>query len=984
MKMTSLFRPGSAGVVPVFPKVLAVLFLFGAGVISPLASAEENAALLVEVESFAECGGWVLDQQFIDVMGSPYLLAHGLGKPCANAAGEIDFPAEGVYRVWVRTKDWAPEPEWAPGKFQVSINGKPLAETFGEKGDGAWIWQDGGSVEVRERKSARIELRDLSGFDGRCDAIFFTTDPNDKPPAEAGDEMRRWREKLLKLPQPPESAGKFDVVVVGGGLAGCSAAVTASRNGCRVALVQNRPVLGGNNSSEIGVHTGQWGIPGKLVTPELGGNYGHEIQSPDFWDGVKEDELRRQAVVDTEENITQFLGWHVFRAQKRDSRIASLDALDITSGEELRFSAPVFIDCTGDGWVGYHAGADFRYGQEARDEHNESLAPEQASEMTLGSSLLWSSAPGDDAVDFPEAPWATAVSKGAAATSGGWKWEYGHHRDTIWEAEEIRDHLLRAIYGAFATAKKQNPEKYARHELSRVNYIAGKRESRRLLGDYIMTQADCWDDTEKPDKVAQGGNPFDLHVPTAEHDFLVEVDHQVSLKERRLYDIPLRCLYSRNVSNLLMAGRCVSATRIAHSSMRIQNTGAQNGVAAGAAAALCVAYDMTPREVGQKHLAELQDIVFAKGLNTEPAQPAGRGAGQSKRLTFPADIDTDGDGLISQEEWTTGKPEWEWLFPLIDTGGDGRIDGAEYDGFQDYKARNPDWQTKRPADGANQEEIEDAGLDRAEAETAAAAFLVSSHRPDALSFIDAGGKILRQITEVKHPQDVAELPDGRIFSSEISGAGMFDPEGKVLWQYRAPEGSQNPVAQVLGEDRFLVGNEGPCRLREINSKGETLKMIQLTSSVDRNHGQFRFCRKTAEGTYLVPFTNEGAVREYDENGNVVRDFGEYQTPVSVLRLDAGHTLIGWHHRVTEVDERGGKVWEFDMVTDGGLPASPVTGLIRLENGNVIFGCYHRDAAQPDLLEVTPDKEIVRNVTIPELDNIAGIQEPGAAGGASTK
>ncbi len=586
--------------------------------------AGEPQRLLVEAESFAQPGGWVVDQQFIDIMGSSYLLAHGLSKPCASATTTVTFPATGRYRVWVRTKDWVPEPQWAPGRFQVVVNGKPLDEIFGVKGDGAWVWQDGGVVDIQTRE-AQLELRDLTGFDGRCDALYFTTDPNERPPEQAGPEMTAWRERLLGLTQPPPEAGRFDVVVVGGGLAGCAAAITAARLGCRVALVQDRPVLGGNNSPEIGVHTGPWGIPGKIVTPEICGNYGHNAASPQWWDRVNGPVAaaaqQRQAVVDGEKNIRQFLGYRVFRAQKEGQAIVSVDACSITTGRELRFRATVFIDCTGDGWVGYYAGADFRHGQEGRAEHNESLAPEQPVKMTLGSTLLWYSAKAEQPTSFPEVPWATAVSGDLAATHGDWKWEYGHHRDTVWEAEEIRDHLLRAIYGAFSTAKRIMPEKHANTELRQVNYIVGKRESRRLLGDYILTQADCWENLYKPDKVVQGGNPFDLHVPTAKHDFLIEIDPRVSLKNRKEFDVPFRSLYSRNVVNLLMAGRCISATRIAHAAIRIQNTCAQGGVAVGAAAFLCVKHKTTPRGVYEKHLAELQDIVFARGAYADALKP---------------------------------------------------------------------------------------------------------------------------------------------------------------------------------------------------------------------------------------------------------------------------------------------------------------------------------------------------------------------------
>lgn len=252
-------------------------------------------------------------------------------------------------------------------------------------------------------------------------------------------------------------------------------------------------------------------------------------------------------------------------------------------------------------------------------------------------------------------------------------------------------------------------------------------------------------------------------------------------------------------------------------------------------------------------------------------------------------------------------------------------------------------------------------------------YLVSSHQPSVISRVDADGKVLKQIANVKHPQDAAVLEDGRIFSSEISGAKMFSPDGRVLWTYAVPEDCQNPVAQVLGEDRFLVGNEGPCRLREINSKGETLKLIQLSSENKARHGQFRFCRKTPQGTYLVPLTNEGLVKEFDPDGNVVRDFGKFNTPVSAIRMKNGNTLIGYRGMLAQFSPQGEKVWEFDLNAAAGGWAPPVTGLVELDNGNILFGVYHADAAQPDLYEVSTDQKIVRTVTIPSLSKIAAVQ-----------
>jgi hypothetical protein len=183
-------------------------------------SATTRAAdrLLVEAESFQTHGGWSLDTQFIDLMGSPYLIAHGLGQPVKDAATTANFPATGQYRVWVRTKDWVAhwQAPGAPGKFQVVINGQPLAETFGTK-SATWFWQDGGMVQIAERRTP-IVLRDLTGFDGRCDALYFTTDLNETPPNDTAP-LPAWRKTALALPATPEDMGQFDLVVVGGGMA---------------------------------------------------------------------------------------------------------------------------------------------------------------------------------------------------------------------------------------------------------------------------------------------------------------------------------------------------------------------------------------------------------------------------------------------------------------------------------------------------------------------------------------------------------------------------------------------------------------------------------------------------------------------------------------------------------------------------------------------------------------------------------------------
>ena len=249
------FRSATPHASSMKPKLLSRIALL----LSALSLAASGQHVLLEAEQFNESGGWDVDQQLMEVMGSSYLLAHGLGVPVRDAVTKATFASPGSYRVWVRTRDWvAPwKAQGAPGKFQVLINGKPLATTFGTEGE-QWHWQDGGKAELSGETS--VALHDLTGFEGRCDAILFSKDDSFIPPNELA-ALTAFRRQSLGLPEKPDDGGSYDLVVVGGGIAGTSAAVSAARNGLTVALIQDRPVLGGNGSSEVRVwpegHTNQ-------------------------------------------------------------------------------------------------------------------------------------------------------------------------------------------------------------------------------------------------------------------------------------------------------------------------------------------------------------------------------------------------------------------------------------------------------------------------------------------------------------------------------------------------------------------------------------------------------------------------------------------------------------------------------------------------------------------------------------------------------
>lgn len=610
-----------------------------------LASALGAAAGLVflEAEQFADTGGWDLDQQSMDQMGSPYLLAHGLGVPVRDAVTTARFPAPGKYRVWVRTRDWvAPwKAPGAPGKFQLLIDGKPLAATFGTVGE-PWHWQDGGMVAVGDE--AKVALHDLTGFEGRCDAVLFSSDALFQPP-DSGEALATFRRKALGLPDTPEDGGSFDLVVVGGGIAGTAAAVSAARNGLTVALIQDRPVLGGNGSSEVRV----WpeGKTRQQPFPHIGEIVEELVPTKGPGDGnakggsVYADE-RKLAVVRAEPRITLLTWQRVFAVEAANNRIRSVTAQDIRSARRLRISGKFFADCTGDATVGFLAGADH----------------EVASEGKMGSSNLWNVLDvadpaevlkceckdkdalslkveaGTVAAPFPRCPWAIDLSdkpfpgrknaKGQWAKSplsnlGAWFWESGFDRDPITEIEYIRDLNLRAMYGAW-DALKNVDGLYPNHRLGWAAYIAGKRESRRLLGDVILTGDDFRKGTEFPDGCFPCTWHIDLHTPEPAYakghqgdEFISRATTGGKYVYKGPYWAPYRCLYSRNITNLFMAGRDISVDREALGPVRVMRTCGMMGEIVGKAAAIAIQHQTTPRGVYRQHLAELRKRMSMPG-----------------------------------------------------------------------------------------------------------------------------------------------------------------------------------------------------------------------------------------------------------------------------------------------------------------------------------------------------------------------------------
>jgi hypothetical protein len=603
----------------------------------------EPSVVFVEAESFTDKGGWVVDNQSMMQMGSPYLMAHGLGVPVQDAAHSFIVPQDGQYKVWVRTRDWVKtwKKDGSPGRFEILFNGQALNVIFGtEQAD--WHWQDGGTVELNAGNN-QLSLHDLTGFNGRCDAIYLTTNLNEIPPNNLTG-LERFRRQKLQLPEQPEDMGEYDFVVTGGGIAGCCAAISAARLGCKVALIQNRPVLGGNNSSEVRV-----GLSGKIAQqpyPRLG-NLLDELGGVGYWTNWEsqqnpntersrqiaaiiqqhpekkihnagpasnyEDDKKEQ-LVRREKNITLFLNTQVVEVEKSGNRITSIIGKHILTGKSFRYKANLFADCTGDGVVGYLAGADYRMGRESQAETGEPHAPEKADQLVMGTSVQWYAVTTKEQTTFPECSWAVAFNEQTCQPilRGDWDWETGLNKNQIEDIESIRDHALRTVFGNwdFLKNKSNRKSEFANKKLEWAAYIGGKRESRRLLGDVILKEQEILNKEVFEDASFTTTWGIDLHYPKPikgmeEEAFLSYAD----VREIKPFAVPYRCLYSRNIDNLLMAGRNISVTHVTLGTVRVMRTGGMMGEVIGMAASLCKKHHTNPRQIYQSHLPELKELM---------------------------------------------------------------------------------------------------------------------------------------------------------------------------------------------------------------------------------------------------------------------------------------------------------------------------------------------------------------------------------------
>lgn len=437
---------------------------------------------------------------------------------------------------------------------------------------------------------------------------------------------------------------KYDFVVVGGGMAGICAAMEAARGGVNTALIHSRPVLGGNASSEIRIHIS--GADHSLAQPDyaesgllyelmLENKARNENFSYSIWDMILFEAVKKQ------ENLTVFYNTVMYDCDSDDDMITAIYCIQETTEMRYKFTAPLFSDCTGHGTLGYFAGAEFRKGSESKSETGEEHAPEQPNNERMGNSihfrardmghpvkftppyfakkftehdLRYRMHSANQVVDFSSAANPERCEATGGVSARGIDYGYfwielmGDKDDIITDYENIRDDLVASLYGVWDHIKNGGDHGAENYDLEWVGMLPGTRESRRLIGDYVLNETDILSNRVFDDAVSYGGWCVDLHVAHGLED-LDKLPSGECYFFDGVYTIPYGCYYSKNIKNMFMAGRNISATKLAMCSTRIIGCCAVGGQAVGAAASLCKKYSCSPREINT-HIKELQQIIL--------------------------------------------------------------------------------------------------------------------------------------------------------------------------------------------------------------------------------------------------------------------------------------------------------------------------------------------------------------------------------------
>ena len=468
-----------------------------------------------------------------------------------------------------------------------------------------------------------------------------------------------------------------DFCVVGGGMAGTVAAIAAARHGARTILMHDRPVLGGNASSECRVHIcgadrsngikhmRETGILEELRLENARRNPHTEYS---LWDALLYEKTQFQ------ENLQVLYNCSCLDADTGGGRVSSVTGWQTTTQLYHRVKARIFADCSGDAILAPLTNAEFRVGREARAEYDESIAPEEADERTMGMTCLFQAREHDTPQPFDPPFWANRYdseddlpygAKGHGWWRMGYWWvELGGEDDSIRDTERLRDELLKITLGVWDHIKNRGDHGADNWALEWIQFLPGKRESRRYVGAHVLTQNDVEAEGKFDDMVAYGGWTMDDHHPTGFRSAKIGAPATIFHEAPSPFGIPYRSLYSRNVDNLMFAGRCASATHAAMSSTRVMGTGCSMGQAMGTAAAIAVREGVDPAGVGHR-IEELQQTLLRDDCYLLPWIPRETGplTRDAKLSSSKGDPEPLRDGIARQvgddpHAWTASPGDW--------------------------------------------------------------------------------------------------------------------------------------------------------------------------------------------------------------------------------------------------------------------------------------------------------------------------------------
>lgn len=421
----------------------------------------------------------------------------------------------------------------------------------------------------------------------------------------------------------------YDMIIVGGGISGICAAISAARHKAKTALIQNRPVLGGNASSEIRMHICGADVHGSRPDARETG-----ILEEILLENKKKNPQYSFSILDTvlwekcrfQENLDLYLNTHMTDVITENGGITKIITEQLTTEKIFEMEAQIFVDATGDGTLAYLAGAGYMCGREGKSVFGEKFAPDESDNITMGNTLLFKAVDAGKAVPFEKPFWANSYTEENLAFRGHEEISYGYWwielggdgMDIIEDGEVIRDELLKAVYGVWNHIKNSGNHKADNFVLDWVGFLPGKRESRRINGAYILKEQDLIEGKIFEDAVAYGGWPMDMHVAGGLKAKLEPTDY---IHLDNVYTIPYRSLYARDIKNLMLAGRAISTSHMAFGSSRVMATCAVVGQAVGTAGAIAIEKGIIPSEISL-HIKELQqkllkDDCYIPGFKNE-------------------------------------------------------------------------------------------------------------------------------------------------------------------------------------------------------------------------------------------------------------------------------------------------------------------------------------------------------------------------------